>query len=116
MNQRSALKKESPEHSKHENTPHSQETGGGGYFSLKEIGWIPDGSHLLRDRPITPINKEPTGKSRNAQLLPGQQHDQERPQAKEQAKGEPEPDPAAIGQRQDSSNRGDGQIPPAHRT
>ena len=82
---------------------------------LKEIGWIPNRSHLLRNDPITPINKEPTGKSRNAQLFLWQQHDQERPQAKEQAKGEPEPDPSAISQRQDPGNRGDGQIPPAHR-
>jgi hypothetical protein len=97
------------------NTPHSQETGGGGHFSLKEIGWIPDRSHLLRNNPIAPEDQEPIGKNRNAQLFLWQQHDQERPQAKEQATGEPEPDPAAVGQGQKAGNRGDGQIPPAHR-
>ena len=83
---------------------------------LKEIGWIPDRSHLLRNRPIAPEDQEPTRKSRNAQLFLWQQYDQERPQAEEQAEGEPEPDPAAVGQSQKTSNRGNGQIPPAHRT
>jgi hypothetical protein len=87
----------------------------GGIFLLKEIGWIPDRSHLLRNGPIAPVDQEPIRKNRNAQLFLWQQHDQERPQAEEQAKKEPEPDPSAIGQRQDPGSKGNGQIPPAHR-
>ena len=79
--------------------PKARKQAMGAFLALKEIGWIPDRSHLLRNNPITPEDQEPIGKDRNAQLLPGQQHDQERPQAKEQAKGKPEPDPSPIGQR-----------------
>ena len=73
---------------------------------LKEIGWISDGSHLLCDNPIAPISQEAIGKNRKAQLFLWQQHDQERPEAKEEAKGEPKPDPSAITQGQNPSNRG----------
>lgn len=70
--------------------------------------------HYSSDLPIAPKYKQPGRKSGNAQLLPGQQHDQERPESKEEGNKAPEEDTTAIGQGKDASDRYSQQIPPAH--